>query len=315
MKINNKITRDDVKDFYSAAAVAPKQELCCPVTYTPEDISHIPEEVFSISYGCGSPVAIAGIMEGEIMADLGSGGGVDCFIAAKKVGPFGKVIGIDMTEEMLEKARGSSNIVSNNLGYSNVEFKYGFLEEIPVEDNSVDVVTSNCVINLSTEKEAVFKEIYRILKTGGRFVISDIVSDKDVPEDIKKDKELWGECISGSVTQEEFLRLAKEAGFYGIEIIKRDFYKEVNNIKFYSVTARGYKFRKGKRCLYIGHYAVYLGPFSSVHDDDNHEFKRGEMVEICTDTAFKLSRPPYAGRFLIIDTESGSETTCGTGCC
>ena len=188
--VNINITRDDVKDFYSVAAVVPKQELCCPVTYDKLEIDHIPQEVFSISYGCGSPVAIAGITEGEIMADLGSGGGVDCFIAAKKVGAFGKVIGIDMTEQMLEKARGFSNIVATNLGYNNVEFKYGFLEEIPVDDNSIDVITSNCVINLSTEKETVFKEIYRILKTGGRFVISDIVSDKDVPEDIKRQRAL-----------------------------------------------------------------------------------------------------------------------------
>ena len=191
-----------------------------------------------------------------------------------------------MTEEMLEKARGFSNIAANNLGCNNVEFKYGF-EEIPVEDNSIDVVTSNCVINLSTEKEKVFKEIYRILKQA-EGLLYQILWQIKMCLMIKKDKELWGECISGAITQEEFLRLAKEAGFYGIEVIKRDFYKEVNGIKFYSVTARGYKFRKGKRCLYIGHYAVYLGPFSSVHDDDNHEFKRGEMVEICTDTAFKL---------------------------
>ncbi|MEK6680838.1 MAG: methyltransferase domain-containing protein [Nitrospirota bacterium] len=315
MENNREVTRDDVRSFYSAAALAPKKELCCPVTYTPEDISHIPEEVFSISYGCGSPVAIAGIMEGEIMADLGSGGGIDCFIAAKKIGPSGKVIGVDMTEEMLEKAKGFFNTIATNLGYSNVDFRYGFLEDIPIDDNFTDIITSNCVINLSTDKDAVFKEIYRVLKTGGRFVISDIVSDKEAPEEIKRDKELWGECISGSVTQEEFLRLAKDAGFYGIEILKRDFYKEVEGIKFYSVTLRGFKFRKGKRCLYIGHYAVYLGPFSSVHDDDNHEFKRGEMVEVCTDTIFKLSRLPYAGKFLIIDTESGSEATCGPSCC
>ncbi|MCZ6540803.1 MAG: methyltransferase domain-containing protein, partial [Nitrospinae bacterium] len=175
------VSRDDVREFYSKAAVATQESLCCPVNYDPGDLSHIPSEVMDISYGCGSPVNRANIAPGEFMVDLGSGGGIDCFIAAKIVGPEGHVIGVDMTEPMLANARKHAELVAQNLGYNNIEFKHGFLEAIPLDDQSADVVTSNCVINLSTDKEEVFREIHRVLKPGGRFVIADIISDRPVP--------------------------------------------------------------------------------------------------------------------------------------
>jgi len=232
---------ESVKDFYGDAAKKPKQELCCPILYNADDISHTPQDAIEISYGCGIPVSLADVKEGEVLLDLGSGGGIDCFIAAKFVGKSGRVIGIDMTDEMLDKAKTISKTVAENLGYDVVEFKKGFLEDMPVPENTADIITSNCVINLSPDKKRVFKEIYRVLKDSGRFYISDIVSDKDVPCEMQSDKKLWGECISGALREERFITIAKETGFYGLEIIKRYLYKEVDGIKFYSITVRGYK--------------------------------------------------------------------------
>jgi len=293
--------RDSVKGFYAEAARKPMQELCCPISYDDNDISHIPEDVLGISYGCGSPISIAEIKEGESVLDLGSGAGIDCFIAAKKVGSKGRVIGVDMTEEMLDRAREASKKVAKNLGFDVVEFRKGFLEEIPLADEAVDLVTSNCVINLSPDKERVFREMYRVLKHNGRFTISDIVADKDVPAQLKADKRLWGECISGALKEDEFIAIARGVGFYGIDIAKRYLYREINGIRFYSITVKGYKFKKGPKCVYIGQYAIYHGPFKSVWDDDGHEYPVGVPVEVCTDTAEKLSRPPYRGLFTITD--------------
>ena len=199
------VSREDVRDFYSSAAVSAQESLCCPTQYDTGDLSHIPKEVLEISYGCGSPVNRAHIREGETVVDLGSGGGIDCFIAAKYVGDSGQVFGIDMTHEMLNVARKNAIPVAKNLGYSNVEFKQGFLESLPLEDQSVDLVTSNCVINLSLDKKEVFKEIHRVLKPGGRFVIADIISEREVTEEMRNQQDLWGECISGALTLNEFM--------------------------------------------------------------------------------------------------------------
>ena len=316
------LKRDEVKSFYSAAAIQPKKELCCPVSYDREDVSFIPKEVLEVSYGCASPMSLAQPKQNEVVLDLGSGAGIDCFIAAKKVGPAGRVIGVDMTEEMLNKANRAQEEVASQLGYLNCEFRKGFLEEVPVEAESIDLVTSNCVLNLSADKKKVFAEIFRILKSSGRFVISDIISDKAVPLYMQKDSKLWGECISGALTQNEFLGLEKAAGFYGLEVLKNFKYKEAEGIQFCSITVRGYKFKKGANCVYIGQYATYLGPYSEIRDDDNHIFPRGQAIEICTDTASKLTQPPYAGKFLITSIKKdGSPNPCcpsdteGKPCC
>ena len=308
--------RKSVNKFYATAAVQPQKELCCPTSYNPADISHIPKEVLDISYGCGSPVTLANIKPGESVLDLGSGGGMDCFIAAKMVGEKGYVIGVDMTDEMLVNANASREIVARNLGFDNVRFIKGFLEGIPLSDECIELVTSNCVINLSDHKEKVFQEIFRVLKTGGRFVISDIVSDREVPLSMKQNKKLWSECISGAITEVEFFDIAKTIGFYGLEIVNRYLYKEVDGFKFYSITARAYKYKKSKECKYMGQYAIYQGPFSCVSDDDGHTYPVGIPVEICTDTAWKLSNPPHKGMFLLYDTQSTDvKKSCGPGCC
>ena len=303
--------QQNVKHFYKDAVIRPKKELCCPTSYEKEDLSYIPKEVLDVSYGCGSPISLAQPAQGEVVVDLGCGAGIDCFIAAKKVGISGKVIGVDMTEEMLSRANKALEYVADNLGFLNCEFRQGFLEDVPVESESIDLVTSNCVLNLSSDKSRVFKGIRRILKDGGRFVISDIVSNKEVPLFMKNDQRLWGECISGALTQNEFLSKAKDAGFYALEILKNFKYKEVKGIQFCSITVRGYKLKKGKDCVYIGQYATYLGHYSEVRDDDNHIFPRGVSIEVCTDTANKLKRIPYAGQFMITDVKKdGAPNPC-----
>lgn len=315
--------RSIVREFYGKAAEEPQEELCCPTKNSQEDTSHIPQEVLDRFYGCGSPTTIAKISEGETMVDLGAGAGIDCFIAAKKVGPKGKIYGIDMTDEMLKVANENRQLVAENLGYDIVEFRKGFLEEIPVEDNTVDLITSNCVINLSPDKKAVFNEMWRILKDHGRIVISDIVSEVETPSYLKLNKQLWGECISGSLTEEEFVAYLEQAGFYGLQTLSKIFWKEVEGYSFYSVTLRGYKYEKREGCVYIGQKAVYHGPYKAITDEEGHLFPRNEPVEVCTDTAAKLSRPPYAGQFTILnaDNEKTASYSCspseeeGVPCC
>ena len=314
--VPNNIVRKSVHEFYATAANKPQKELCCPTGYNNVDLSHIPQQILDISYGCGSPVTMANIKPGENVLDLGSGGGVDCFIASKWVGEKGYVIGIDMTDEMLNKANTSRKTVARNLGFDNVRFMKGFLEEIPLADEKIDLVTSNCVINLSLQKEKVLREIFRVLKTGGRFVISDIVSNRNVPSIMRQNKKLWSECISGAIKESEFFNIIKTVGFYGLEVIHRNLYRETEGIKFYSMTLKAYKFKKSRECLYTGQYAIYKGPFNSVSDDDGHTYPMGVPIEICTDTAWKLSNPPYKGIFIIYDMQTKDvKTICEPACC
>ena len=316
----NESTREFVKEYYGKAAQDPRDSLCCPTSYPEEDTSHIPSEVIERFYGCGSPISIAGISEGEVVLDLGSGAGIDCFIAAKKTGPTGRIFGIDMTDEMLRVANTSKTVVADKLGYDNVEFKKGYLEEIPVEDKSVDLVTSNCVINLSPDKRRVFAEMKRVLSDHGRIVVSDIVSEWEIPGSLKENDELLGECIAGALTENQFLSYLEQTGFYGIEVLGKTYWKRVENIDFYSVTVRGYKFEKTAGCVFIGQHAVYNGPYKVIIDEEGHVFPRNQAVEVCTDTAQKLSAAPYIGAFTIIEPgENAGEaygcSTNGNGSC
>ena len=317
-------SRLTVREFYGEAAETPRAELCCPVQPDAEDLSHIPKAVVERFYGCGSPVTAASLMAGESMVDLGSGAGIDCFIAAKRVGAEGRVYGVDMTDQMLSVARECQPQVADALGYDVVGFRKGYLEAIPVEDGTADVVTSNCVINLSPDKPRVFREIWRVLKDHGRLVVADIVSDREVPPKMRADGRLWGECISGALTEEAFLAGLEKAGFYGVSVLKKAFWREVEGCTFSSVTVRGYKFEKKTGCQFIGQYAVYLGPQKAVVDEEGHFFPRGEAVEVCTDTAAKLSHAPYAGSFAIVDGPDGlrdiaahptDDPGCGPDCC
>jgi arsenite methyltransferase len=181
--------------------------------YSRDDLLSAPRES-NMGFGCGNPIAVASLRPGEVVVDLGSGAGFDCFLAAKKVGPQGKVIGVDMTEEMLERARRSAAAG----GYANVEFRRGKIEQLPLDDRTADVVISNCVINLSPEKAKAFRETYRVLKPGGRLAVSDIVANAPLPDEIRNDLDLHSCCIGGAATVDEVRAMLQEAGFVDIRI-------------------------------------------------------------------------------------------------
>ena len=186
-----------------------------------KDIGYSDEEIkigegANLGLGCGNPVAMSKIKEGDTVLDLGCGAGFDCFLASKKVGEAGKVIGLDMTEEMIEK----SKINAKNSNIKNVEFILGEIEKLPIKDNSIDVVISNCVINLAPDKERVFRETYRVLKTGGRLMVSDVVLTKPLPDELKNDEELLSGCVAGAILKQDYLNLLKKAGFDKITIHK-----------------------------------------------------------------------------------------------
>jgi arsenite methyltransferase len=185
-----------------------------PALYTGEERGALPEAAQLASLGCGNPTAVAQLHESETVLDLGSGGGIDVLLSARRVGPTGKAYGIDMTDEMLELARQNQR----QAGVENVEFLKGTIEEIPLPDDSVDVVISNCVINLSGDKRAVFREAARVLRLGGRFAVTDVVADPEMDEATRRDVRQWTECIGGALTREEFIHELDAAGFEGIEV-------------------------------------------------------------------------------------------------
>ncbi len=218
--------RDAVRQKYAAAATAVSEEAtgCCSPAdgagvfgsslYSESEGSDVPEGAISASLGCGVPTAVAELSAGEIVLDLGSGGGADVLISARRVAPAGKAIGLDMTDEMLELARANAS----EAGVENVEFIKGYLEEMPLPDASVDVVISNCVINLSGDKPQVLKEAARVLRPGGRFAVSDVIADPGMDEDTRADMAAWTGCIAGALTESEFRSALDAAGFSEVEI-------------------------------------------------------------------------------------------------
>ena len=191
------------------------QDISKRVGYTDDEIGSVPEGA-NLGLGCGNPLALASLKKGETVLDLGSGGGFDCFLAAQKVGPTGKVIGVDMTHEMLARARANAE----KSGIGNVEFRLGEIENLPVADNSVDVVISNCVINLSPDKDRVFQEAFRALKPGGRVMVSDIVLLKPLPDVIKNSVAAYVGCVGGATLKGEYLDAIKGAGFQNVKVVK-----------------------------------------------------------------------------------------------
>mgnify|MGYP001039323445 CR=1 FL=1 len=201
--------------------------------YRDADISDLPATVTDVAFGCGNPTAIAALEPGQVVLDLGSGGGIDCFLAAKMVGPTGRVIGVDMTPEMIRLARKNAEKV----GATNVEFRLGEIENLPVADESVDVIISNCVINLSPDKPRVFREAFRVLKPGGRLQVSDIVWTRPVPEEIRSDMEKWAGCIAGALLEAEYLDHIRAAGFVDVASVATE-YPGGKGIASAAVTAR-----------------------------------------------------------------------------
>jgi arsenite methyltransferase len=202
------------------------------IGYSEEEMNLVPEA--NLGLGCGNPTAFGQIGKGEVVLDLGSGAGFDCFLAARKVGKTGRVIGVDMTEEMVNKAR----ILARANGYDNVEFRLGDIEKLPVDDASVDVVISNCVINLAPDKSKVFKEAYRVLKRGGHMFVSDIVLLKDLSEEQKNDDALLCGCVAGALLKEEYLEKIRQAGFY-LEILSED--KDISKTQYHGIPLESLK--------------------------------------------------------------------------
>jgi arsenite methyltransferase len=323
---------------YGKAAWRAEAGLCVPVSYNAALLKVIPDEILQKDYGCGDPSRHVGA--GETVLDLGSGSGKACYIMAQIVGPKGRVIGVDFNEEMLALARKYQDDVAEKLGYRNLEFRRGkiqdlrlnldlveqYLAENPVRslsdlhklqefeekisheqplvaDNSIDVIVSNCVLNLvrPEDKRRLFAEMYRVLKRGGRVVISDIVSDEPAPEHLKKDPELWSGCVSGAFQEEEFLRAFEEAKFYGIHIeeMRSEPYRTVEGIEFRSITITAYKGKEGP-CMERNQAVVYRGPWKQVMDDDDHVLPRGVRVAVCDKTYRIYSKPPYKDQFILV---------------
>ena len=226
--VNEDAVRKAVRERYGALALTPSsccgskpETMCnCGDIYPKAEIVSLPSEAVAVSAGCGNPTAIASLKPGMTVVDLGSGGGIDCFLSARKVGAKGKVYGIDATPEMIHRARktGREN------GYDNVEFRLGEIEHMPLEAGIADVVISNCVINLSPNKQQVFDEAFRVLKPGGKLAVSDIVLLKDLPENIRKDMRAWSECVSGAVSEKEYTGAMSKAGFERIKVEERVIY-------------------------------------------------------------------------------------------
>jgi arsenite methyltransferase len=289
-----------VSDRYAKAASTGEQ-MCCPTSYNFADLkSFIPDEVLTISYGCGTPAGLKTVSHGETVLDIGSGGGIDCFEAARLVGPSGHVIGIDMTDTMLEIARRNAPIVASNLGYpsSNVEFRKGMADAMPVNNDTIDLIISNCVINLAPDKRKVFREMFRVAKPGGRFTISDIVSDQTVPQYLVHDAEKWGDCLSGALTLTDYMAGMTEAGFLSIHLTKFSPWQVIDGIHCFSVTLTGYKLPTPSSAPTV-RYATLRGPFSRVVDERGTGYQRGIPQPIGADTALLLSQSPLVPYFVL----------------
>ncbi|MEW6737234.1 MAG: methyltransferase domain-containing protein [Acidobacteriota bacterium] len=328
-----------VKDRYSHAAQTAEASLCCPIEYDPRYLAVIPPEILERDYGCGDPSRY--VRAGETVLDLGSGGGKICYIAAQIVGPQGCVIGVDYNEGMLSLANRYRTQIGTQLGYHNVEFRKGkiqdlsldlalvdaYLAEHPVrnvtdlaafehyqrqlrrehpliEDDSIDLILSNCVLNLvqPEDKEQMFREMFRVLKRGGRVAISDIVADEDVPIHLQNDPELWSGCISGAFREDQLIEAFDRAGFYGMEIVKRDEkpWRIYEGIEFRSLTVVAYKGKQGP-CWERNQAVVYRGPWKKVIDDDGHVLERGKRMAVCEKTFHIYTHEPYADEILPIE--------------
>ena len=244
MKNALKMKDDEIKEFVKKtyAKVATSGCSCCGDSsslpsgveqatlagYSLDELKFMPAKVMETFDGCGNPVAFSELKTGETVLDIGSGGGLDAFLAAKKVGTTGRVVGIDFTEKMIRKAMGNAR----ELGLKNVEFRLGDAEDMPVETSSVDVVISNCVINLAPDKDKVFEEAYRVLKPGGRMIISDMVTEGELPDEIRRDPRCWAGCVAGALEIEDYLRKIRKAGFKHVKVLSRtNFDKTIVSIK------------------------------------------------------------------------------------
>ena len=325
-----------VLERYSEGAKEVQPTLCCPVNYDDHLLKMLPREIIDKDYGCGDPSRY--VNAGDVVLDLGSGGGKICYMAAQLVGPQGRVIGVDMNDDMLALARKYQPEMAEKIGTDRVAFFKGHIQDLALDvstmerhlsenpitdaaglaaletwqhaqrratpmiaDASVDLVISNCVLNLvhDDQKQQLIREIHRVLKPGGRVAISDIVSDEAIPETLKADPALWSGCISGAFHEHGFLQAFRDAGFLAVSYDKWDAepWQVIDGIEFRSVTLTAVK-ASGDPCIDKGHAVIYKGPFSQVHDDEDHYFPRGERIAVCERTYTLLTEGPYRDQFI-----------------
>jgi ubiquinone/menaquinone biosynthesis C-methylase UbiE len=323
---------------YGRAAQEVEICLCLPVSYNCNLLKVIPDEIIEKDYGCGDPSRH--VRAGETVLDLGSGSGKACYIMAQIVGAEGRVIGVDFNPPMLDLARKHRKSIGEKLGFHNVEFRRGRIQDLQtdldlvdrylaaspitsvsdmarleqfqrkirreqplVADDSIDVIVSNCVLNLvkPEDKKELFAEMYRVLKRGGRAVISDIVSDEPVPQHLAANSDLWSACVSGAFQEEDFLHAFEEAKFHGIRIddFRSEAYQTVEGVEFRAVTVIAYKGKEGP-CIERNQAVIYRGPWKRVVDDDGHTIARGARMAVCDKTYKLYSQPPYEGEFILV---------------
>jgi ubiquinone/menaquinone biosynthesis C-methylase UbiE len=325
-----------VLERYSQGAESIQADLCCPVDYDRKLLALLPQEIIDKDYGCGDPSRY--VQSGDVVLDLGSGSGKICYMAAQLVGSTGKVIGVDMNDDMLALARKYQPEMAEKLGSDRVEFVKGQIQDLAldlaamnqhlaehpvrraedvialrawqeqqrkeqplIKDNSVDLVVSNCVLNLvhDSDKAQLIREIFRVVKPGGRVAISDIVSDEPVPQHLKDDPHLWSGCISGAVQEHEFLQAFIAAGFVAVSVDKWEGnpWQVVEGIEFRSVTITAVK-PHDELCVDKGHAVIYRGPFSKTYDDEGHVFMRGQRMAVCERSYHLLTGTAYADQFI-----------------
>jgi arsenite methyltransferase len=314
-------TLDSVRDYYGRVLKTNrdlKTSACCtgesPAPRMREILKEIHPDVIAKFYGCGSPIPPE--LTGKTVLDLGSGSGRDCFILSKLVGPTGRVIGVDMTPEQLDVARRHLGYHMEKFGYAqpNIAFLEGYIEDLEslgIGNDSVDVVVSNCVINLSPDKERVFAEIFRVLKPGGELYFSDVFADRRIPKPLAEDPVLRGECLGGALYIEDFRRLLARAGCLDYRIVSSTrlaltdpaVERRAGMIAFHSMTIRAFKLDLEDRCEDYGQVAYYLGTLPEYPHrfvlDDHHLFETGRPHPVCGNTAAMLGRTRYAPHFKI----------------
>lgn len=325
-----------VSERYAQGAKERQEALCCPVDYDDSLLQLLPQEIIDRDYGCGDPSRY--VKTGDTVLDLGSGGGKICYMAAQLVGAEGRIIGVDMTDEMLALARKHQAEMAEKIGGDRVQFLKGYIQDLaldveamnefltanPIQCNesmqqfeqwkstqrserplvandSIDLVVSNCVLNLVAEadRKQMLSEIFRVLKPGGRVAISDIVSDESVPQHLQDNEELWTGCISGAFQEKQFAQAFLDAGFILVNYDKWDQqpWRVVEGIEFRSVTLMAVK-PSPQECLDIGQAVIYKGPYSEVHDDEGHTYPRGDRIAVCERTFKMLTEGPQQDDFI-----------------